>query len=119
MNNKCENKIKLSCPPDSPFANCVRSEVTPPEFSNLSSQCNSVDEHIEEFYTLIGEIKEEIDFSSLENTCISFTPPKTPISVITQMYNKICELEDLVIAQGLVIATHTSQIINLQNETCP
>jgi len=119
MNNNCENKINLSCPPNSPYANCVRSEVVPPEFSNLNSECNSVDEHIEEFYTLIGEIKYEINFSSLENECITFTEPKSPLSVITQMYNKICELEALLIEQGETIATHTSQIENLQNETCP
>lgn len=119
MNNNCENKINLSCPPNSPYANCVRSEVIPPEFSNLTSECNSVDEHIEEFYTLIGDIKEEIDLSSLENDCITFTTPKTPLSIITQMYNKICELEALVIEQGELLATHTSQIESLQENVCP
>jgi hypothetical protein len=119
MNNKCENKINLNCPPNSPFANCVRSEITPPEFSGLTSSCNSAEELFENLYEVIGGIKEEIDLSSLENGCITFTLPKTPLSVITQMYNKICELEVLVIGQGETIATHMSQIENLQNETCP
>lgn len=119
MNNNCENKINLSCPPNSPYANCVRSEVTPPGFSELTSECNSVDEVLTDVYTLIGEIKEETDFSSLENNCITFTLPKSPISVVTQMYNKICELESIIESQGEILATHTAEIDNLQNETCP
>lgn len=119
MKNNCENKINLSCPPNSPYANCVRSEVTPPEFSTLTSECNSVDEVLSDLYEVIGGIKEEIDFSSLENTCITFTLPKTPLSVITQMYNKLCELESIVESQAEVIATHTNQIENLQNSECP
>lgn len=114
----CNNKIKQTCGTKN-FATCIDYQGTVSENTTLNeTECLGVQEVIEDLYTMVDIVKEEIDFSSLENNCITFTSPKTPLSVITQMYNKICELEAIVVAQGEVVATHTEQIEALQENVC-
>jgi len=119
MKNTCEDKIRLSCPPNSPFANCVRTEVEIPEFSTLSSQCNSVQEVENDMYTLIGEIKEEIDLTSITSECGTLPTTKTVLTLIEYLINRDCVQQtqiDALIAQNITQAT---EILALQNETCP
>lgn len=112
-----EDKIKLSCPPNL-YANCVHSEITIPTFSTLTTQCQSVDEILADTYTLIGNIKDDINVSALINGCITFTTPKTASSVISQLYTKICTLEDTVIAQAALIADLTARIVIIEASPC-
>lgn len=119
MSNTCENKLKLSCPPDSPFANCVRTEVVIPEFSTLQNSCNSVQEVEEDMYTLIGEIKEEIDMSEVTSTCYTLPIEKTVKSLIEAILARLCaqqqEIEDLTTQ----VATQAEEILALQENNCP
>ena len=113
------NKIKQTCGTPT-FAVCVRYEGSVSEHTLLTqTECLDTQEVIEDVYRLIGTIKEEIDVTTLENTCITFTTPKSPSSVISQMYNKLCELENLIESQASTIATMESQISLLQSQTCP
>lgn len=101
------------------YGECVEIQTAPPSFSTLYEEnCISAEESFTDIYSLIETIKEEIDVSSLETTCITFIEPKTPSSVIEQMYDKICELENLIETQGDLITTMQTQIALLQSETC-
>jgi hypothetical protein len=111
-------KIKYTCGSKT-YGECVEIQTAPPAFSTLyESTCVSAEDSFIDVYSLIEGIKEEIDVSTLENTCITFTEPKTPSSVIEQMYNKICNLEELIIAQGELITTMQEEIDLLQTQTC-
>jgi len=117
--SNCGGKIKNKCG-TKVYGECVEIQTPPPPFSTLYEEnCVSAEESFIDVYGLIGTIKENIDVSSLENTCITFTEPKTPSSVIEQMYAKICELENLIETQGELITTMGAQIGLLQSETCP
>jgi hypothetical protein len=112
-------KIKYTCGSKT-YGECVEIQTAPPAFSTLyESNCVSAEDSFIDLYSLIEGIKEEIDVSTLENTCITFTEPKTSSSVIEQMYNKICNLEELIIAQGELITTMQEEIDLLQSQTCP
>ena len=116
MGNK---KIKYTCE-NYNFATCVKYETPTPEFSSLlESNCTDVEEVLTDIYSLIGGVKEQIDVTTLENTCITFIEPKTPSSVIEQMYNKLCELENLIETKGELITTMQAQITDLQENNCP
>jgi hypothetical protein len=111
IKNKCGTKV---------YGECVEIQTAPPIFSTLyEEKCVSAEESFIDVYSLIETIKEEIDVSTLENTCITFIEPKTPSSVIEQMYDKICELSNLLIAQEELITTMRQEIDLLQSETCP
>jgi hypothetical protein len=102
IKNKCGTKV---------YGECVEIQTAPPIFSTLyEEKCVSAEESFIDVYSLIETIKEEIDVSTLENTCIT---------VIEQMYDKICELSNLLIAQEELITTMRQEIDLLQSETCP
>lgn len=117
--NNCEDKIRLSCPPNSPFANCVKTEVTPPTFSTLTTTCNSVQEIEVDMYALIGGIKLEIDLSAITTTCGTLPVLKNVKTLIQYLVSRDCAQQvqiDALIAQN---ATQASQIANLQPNVCP
>lgn len=112
------NKIKQTCG-DFTYAKCTKYKGTLSEHSLLSEDdCLDIEMVAEDIYTLIDNIKEDINLDELENTCITFTEPKTPSSVITQMYSKLCELQSLVESQADLIETMQEQITNLQENNC-
>ena len=116
--SNCNNKIKNKCG-TIVYSECVNYELTIPEFSSLSEEgCVNISETTSDLYTLIGEIKEETDLTDLENTCITFTEPKTPKSVIEQMYNKMCELEATVTNQAVLITNLTARVVLLEANPC-
>lgn len=114
------NKIKQTCSGSKVFAACTEFQGVVSSNTNLTqTECLDVQEVIEDLYSLVDTIKEEIDVTTLENTCITFTEPKTPSSVIEQMYNKICELQSTLEEKATLITTIQEQIALLQNQTCP
>ena len=116
--NNCEDKIKASCPPNSPFANCVKSEITPPEFSGLTNSCNSVDDVLGDLYEVAESIKEEIDLTTVTSECDTLPTVKTVITVIQYLVDNICTQKtqiDALIAQN---ATQAAEILALQSNIC-
>jgi hypothetical protein len=117
--NNCNIPIKMTCPPNSPYASCVRSEVDIPEFSVITSQCNSVDEVLEDVYTLIGSIKSELNLTSLASDCQTLPTVKTVATLIDFLLDGYCAQKtqiDALIAQNI---TQASQILALQSSVCP
>ena len=117
--NNCEDKLKLSCPANSPYANCVRSEVTPPEFSTLTNSCNSVDEVLTDTYSIVEDIKTELNLSTITSDCQTLPLTKTVYTLIDFLLDGYCTQKtqiEALIAENLVQA---AQILNLQNSVCP
>jgi len=115
----CNNKIRYTCGEPKVYSECVTYQGVVSENSALFEQeCLNAQEVIEDVYSMVDTIKEEIDLTDLENDCITFTTPKTPRSVISQMYNKLCELEDTVQSQAQLIETMQEQITDLQTNNC-
>lgn len=89
------------------------------ENSELTAGCLSVEETTQDIYNQLDGISEQLDMSSLNNDCIIFTEPKSPASVISQLYQKLCALEDIVSIQAEQIATLQGQVEELQQSQCP
>lgn len=115
----CGNKIKHTCGGVYSFAVCTKYEGSVSEHSSLEEEdCLDVQEVIEDIYDITEDIYSKIDMSSLDNDCITFTEPKTVLSVITQMYQKLCELQTIVTGQQTIIVAMQEEIDNLQENIC-
>ena len=114
------DKITLTCPPNSPYANCVRTEVIIPEFSPLlQNGCYNVQEIEQDLYTLIGDIKDELDLTTLTSECQTLPTVKTVITLIQFLLDDRCILKtqiDDLIAQNV---TQDAEILALQSSICP
>lgn len=119
MGNNCEDKIKYGCP-SVLFAKCVKTEINPPAFSPLTgSTCHDVEEVEQDFYTLIGGIKLEIDLTAITATCGTLPTIKNVKTLIQYFVNRDCAQQlqiDTLITQNL---TQANQIANLQANVCP
>jgi hypothetical protein len=116
----CHGKNKHKCIGSESYAACQKYQGNTSEDSELFEEtCLSTEEVIEDVYNMIDTINQEIDMSTLANTCITFTEPKTVLSVISQMYTKLCALEDTIEIQAETILTMQGQIEDLQTITCP
>ena len=114
----CGDKIKMNCVKS--YAACVDYEKNIPAISILSGDnCTSVEDVISDIYKILEVIKTETNFSNLNSSCVTLTQPKTTISVVTQMLNKICALDVLVNTQAITIQNLQTQITALQQNNCP
>jgi hypothetical protein len=118
MSNNCTTKIKDLCDGKT-YATCVEYQTELPSFSKLpTDECISVDESLTDLYTLIGDIKAEIDVTNIVSDCITLTTPKSPKSLISQMYTKMCAMEDVITAQGITITDLTARIVAIEASPC-
>lgn len=116
----CHGKNKHKCIGSESYASCQKYQGTVSEDSELFEEtCLSTEGVIEDVYSMVDTINQEIDMSTLANTCITFTEPKTVLSVISQMYTKLCTLENTIEIQAETILTMQGQIEDLQTNTCP
>ena len=115
----CGNKVKHTCGGVQNFALCTKYEGSISEQSSLlEDDCLDVQEVIEDIYNITEDIYSKINMSELDNDCITFTEPRSPTSVIAQIYTKICQLVDLVETQQITINTMQEEIDNLQENIC-
>ena len=102
------------------YASCILYETPTPEFSSLfESTCTDVEEILTDIYGIVGSVKEDIDVTTLENTCITFIEPKTASSVISQMYEEMCSMKTLIGNQTTLITALTTRVTNLEANACP
>lgn len=116
MNCK-KNKLKANCG-SYIFAQCTKYEGEVSESSELTTGCLNIEETTQDIYNQLDDIDEKLDMSVMTNDCIIFTEPKTPSSVIKQLYDKICALEDIITSQAAQITTMQNQITELQQSEC-
>ncbi len=93
----CGSKIKHTCA-EKNYATCIYYELEVPDFSSLVGEdCITLEETTEDMYTLIGDIKSEIDLSALGQDCITHgVNPKTVKNVLLKYEQEICDLKDRV-----------------------
>jgi hypothetical protein len=114
---ECGNKIKQSCD-GSMYAICVKSELTPPSYSNLT-QCFSTEEVDIDQYSILTNIKNEIDLLLVTSTCGILPTVKNTKTLIQYLIDRDCAQQlqiDALITQNTIQAT---QILNLQSNPCP
>jgi hypothetical protein len=114
--NNCNDKIKQRC--TKVEAECVRYNRELPSFSELTD-CISIAETTEEQYVLIGEIKEEIDLTTLDYDCGTLPTDKNVKSLIQFLLDRDCAREELIETIQGHIETLQSQVDSLQENNCP
>jgi hypothetical protein len=112
------DKITNMCGQPIQYASCVRYETPLPQFSNLTSECNSLESTTGDTYNLIGAIKNEIEMT-VSSSCITYTEPKTVKSIIFQMNQELCAQKTRITNQDNLIQTLSDKIDLLQTQTCP
>ena len=116
--NNCEDKTTLSCPPNSPFASCIKTEVVPPVFSSLTNTCNTVQQVETDIYLILTSIKTELDLSTATSSCQTLPTIKNVKTLIQFLLNRDCAQQtqiDTLIAQN---TTQANQITALQSNLC-
>ncbi len=101
------------------YASCTRYESGVSNNSGLTEGCITIEETTQDMYNQLDTIDTKIDMSALSNDCITFSEPRTPVSVTEQILNKLCSLEDIVTSQGALITTLQGQVAALQANVCP
>ena len=109
------NKTKHTCTQEN-YATCIHYELELPDFSTITDNCYNLEETTADLYTLVGGIKDEIDLSSLADSCIEYIENEDGKVVVQEVLKKhqekICELETKV---GDLENTH---LCNLPVEGC-
>lgn len=115
----CNNKIKHTCGGVYSFALCTKYEGSVSEHSSLVEEnCLDVQQVIEDVYNIIEDIYSKIDISEITNDCLIFTEPKSISSVLKQVYDKVCSLENTITTQSSLITTLQGQVAELQDNPC-
>lgn len=114
----CGNKIKNTCG-EKTYATCTYYETLVPEFSSLTGQdCNTIEETTEDTYTLIGEIKDEIDLSGLDGgTCELVYDLDLNDKVVVKNVLKKYE-EEICLLKSRVLELETTAICNIDITSC-
>ena len=112
----CYKKNKHACGTIN-YDTCIKVEATLPEFS-LLEDCISLDEVIEEVYTFIGEIREEIDVTTV-TSCETLPVEKTVKTLIQFLLDRDCAQQELIEEMQATIVSMQSAITALQANICP
>ena len=112
----CYKKNKHACGTIN-YDTCIKVEATLPEFS-LLEDCISLDEVIEEVYTFIGEIREEIDVTTV-TSCETLPVEKTVKTLIQFLLDRDCAQQELIEEMQATIVSMQSAITLLQANICP
>lgn len=115
----CGDKIKYTCAGGKTFAQCSEYQGDLPVFSSLTTGCVSVEDAIQDIYGILLSVKTEVDMSTISNGCITFTNPKTVKSVVEELYEKICALQQKNEEQDSAIAALTLRVADVENNNCP
>ena len=115
----CGDKIKYTCAGGKTFAQCSEYQGDLPSFSSLTTGCVSVEDAIQDIYGILLGVKTEVDMSAISNDCITFTNPKTVKSVVEELYEKVCALQQKNEEQDLAITALTLRVADVENNNCP
>ena len=100
----CNDTIKQRCGAKM-YAPCIQYELDIVDWSPLSTeQCVTVEEVIDDLYTHVGDVKEEIDLSLLGLSCLQYVP-----------LNQVAKVKDVLLKYETEICTLKAQIVALQN----
>lgn len=72
MAGSCGNKVKSTCV-ERTYATCVQYETPLPDFSKIIDQdCVTVEDTTEDLYSLVEDIRSDIDLSALGESCLEY-----------------------------------------------
>jgi hypothetical protein len=112
------NQRKDSC--SKSYAICSVYEGNIPTSSPLTEEeCVSVEEVLEDLYSITTDIKEGISMTDISEGCLEFPTTPTLPEVIQLLVNEICALKEIVETQAETIETINLQIEALQENQCP
>ncbi len=112
------DKIKHKCGKEV-FAVCTKYQGDISENSELfEEECLDVQQVIEDLYTMIDDIKEEIDLTDLDNECLTLPSTPTTKNVIQLLITTICQQQEQIQSQQELIETIQGQITDLQENNC-
>ena len=112
----CQEKVKPRC--KKVYSACVVYEKELPEFSTLD-ECVTIEETTEELYELVGDVREQIDLSTLESECLTLPTELNVNTMFQHLITTICSMQETIAEQGALIATMQTEIEELQENTCP
>lgn len=110
------DKIKTRCGKVQ-YATCTKYETELPAFSTL--QCPSIEETTEELYNEVANLKDLLDFSDLNDDCLTLPTPRNPLSLIQLLIDTVCEQKNIIENMQGTIDTIQDQITDLQENNCP
>lgn len=114
----CNDKIKQRC--TKVLATCTSYEGTIPQFSDLYTEdCVSIEDTTQDLYSLIGDIKNDINFSSLTFSCLTAPQTINPKTVVQLLINTLCAQKELIEDLQSNIAKLQEQVQDLQEQNCP
>lgn len=112
----CQGKTKSRCGKKQ-YSACIFYEKDLPDFSELQD-CVTIEETTEELYNLVGEIKEELDLSTLDNECLTFPSIVNLKSVLQLLITTMCQQKEQIEALQELTTTMSEQISDLQTNNC-
>lgn len=110
------NKVRQSCGTKN-FAACIEYQGALGESSLIEDECYNLEEVVEDTYNILDSIKNDLDLESLDS-CETLPTEKTPKTLIQYLIDKICALQEQIEVLQELTETHTSQISDLQTQTC-
>lgn len=112
------NQRKDSC--SKYYAICSIYEGNVPSYSDLNEEeCISLEETTQDLYSLVTEIKEDIDVTDLDFDCLTAPTTLKPVNVLQLLLQEICALKELTTTQAETIETMQESITALQENQCP
>ena len=112
----CYKKNKHACGTKN-YATCIEYQGNLPEFS-LLEDCVDLEETTEELYTLIGDIKEEIDVTGV-TSCEVLPTEKTVKTLIQFLLDRDCAQQELIEEMQATIVSMQLAITALEANICP
>lgn len=112
----CNDKITIRC--KKVDANCVQYDNILPSFSALDS-CVTIAETTGELYNLVGQLKEDIDLSQLDNECLTLPSNITIKNLFQLLITTICIQKTTIDSIQVDLIEAQQAILLLQTNTCP
>lgn len=114
----CNDKIKQRC--SKVLASCTSYEGNVPEFSGLYTEdCLTIEETTTDLYSLIGDLRDQINVTSLDFNCLTAPQTKNVNTVFQLLINTVCSQAELIQTLNENVATLQEQVQDLQNQNCP
>lgn len=113
----CNDKIKQRCKKG--YGKCVAYESQAPEWSALFEEsCLDIEQVADDLYENLGEVKEEINLTDLENSCLTLPVTPTVKNVIQLLIDTICTQKETIESLQDTITEIQQDITDLQQNIC-
>jgi len=112
----CIGKIKGNCKKQ--YANCTAYEGTVPEFSELTGGCYSVEETTSDIYSILSNIKEDLNLESLRGDCITYPLEIKVLDAFQALQTFICQQQTVITTLQSAVNLLQTQVEALQDNPC-